>query len=167
MKWVLIVAFMIITMQSTHAAELNIVDYLLVEKTKAQALALQVKTEMAPAQPEYRIARQKYTGAQQAFNNYTKAMLSNYKAGNRMDLKGSAQLAASSAQDFENYVSNQKFISKGGSLTIIFATAGFLLEIGERFLTFIQNEQISSRDRIANGIALQVTWDDWDRIGSL
>jgi hypothetical protein len=166
MKWVMIAALMALAIQPARAdlTDSNALDYLLVEKTKAQALALIIKTSFEPSKPEYNVARLKYTAAQQAFNNYTTAMLYNYKVGNRLDLKESAQLASSRSKDLENYVSSLNVPSKG--LAPIFVGMGILIEIGEKLFTFIQEKQQHDRARIADAIAVQVTWDDWDKIGA-
>jgi hypothetical protein len=166
MKWVMMAAVMALAIQSTRAdvTDSNVLDYLLVEKTKAQALALMVKTAFDRSRPEYTTARQKYTAAQLAFNNYTMAMLSNYKAGKRMDLQESAQLATSRSKDLENYVSNLNLPSKGFSA--IFVSAGILVDIGEKLFTYIQQKRQDDRAKIADAIAVQVTWDDWDKIGA-
>jgi hypothetical protein len=165
MRWVIIAIVIALTFQSAHAEVLDakILDDLVVEKTKAEMLVLQFKTEVAPTRSEYGIGRQKYTAAQQAFNNYTKAVLNNYKAGNRVDLRQSAQLAASQAKDFENYVSTQA--PQGRGISAVFVAAGILLEIGAKLFTFVQSQQIDERARNADAIAPLVTWDEWDKIG--
>src|ERR1700686_160230 len=116
MKWLTIVAIIALSIQCAYyvVTDTNFLDQLLVEKTKAQALVLQLKTTLDSQDPQYSIARQKYSAAELAFNNYTKAMVDNYKVGKNLDLKASAQLAALRAQEFENYVSGLKLQSKGG-----------------------------------------------------
>ena len=164
MKWLIISALTALAIQSAHAdvTDANFLTHLLLEKTKAEALVQRLKIEFEPTRPEYVIGRQKYTAAQQAFNNYTHAMLSNYKVGNKVDLKEIGQLAASRAKDFDDYVSGLK--SKG--FTAVFVAVGVLIEIGDKLYTFIIKHVQDERVRTADAIASQVTWDDWDKIRS-
>jgi hypothetical protein len=166
MKWVMVAAAIALVIGSARAdiTDANVVDHLIVEKTKAQALVLQLKTSFESRDPQYSLGRQKYAAAQQAYNNYTMAMLNNYKVGNKADLKGSAQLAASRAKEFENYVSSLNL--PGGKGAAVFVVAVALIEIGEKLFTFFKNTQDNARTKIAEATAPLVTWDDWDKIGS-
>jgi hypothetical protein len=167
MKQFVVGAFLISLIQLACALDItdsNVQDHLLMEKTKAQALVLQVKTDFVPGSPQYVAARQKYTAAEQAFNNYTKAMLSNYKVGRKADLKESAELAAVRAKEFQSYVVSLNLQSK--NFAAIFVATGILLDIGEKLFNFVQKFQEGERSRVADIIALQVTWDDWNKIGS-
>jgi hypothetical protein len=171
MKWVLILAVMLIAITSARAdvTDENFLDHLITEKTRAEALVVRLNSEFAPTRQEYTIGRQKYTMAQQAFNNYINAMLSNYRIGRKVDLKESAQLAASRAKDLDDYVSN---LPAKGFTTVVVAV-GVLIEIGDKLYNYIkknvQAEQKRVRDersRIADAIARQTIWDDWDKIKS-
>jgi hypothetical protein len=164
MKWIIISALTILAIQSARAdvTDSNVLNYLLLEKTKAEALVQRLKIEFEPTRSEYVTGRQKYTAAQQAFNNYTNAMLSNYRVGNKVDLKEIAQLAASRAKDFEDYMS--KIPSKG--FTAVFVAMGVLIEIGDKLYTYIVKNVRDERAIIADAITRQVTWDDWDKIKS-
>jgi predicted S18 family serine protease len=167
MKWAMITAVMTLAIQSAQAdvTDANFLNHLLLEKTKAEALVQRLKIEFEPKRSEYVTGRQKYIAAQQAFNNYTNAMLSNYRVGNKVDLKETAQLAASRAKDFENYVSSLP--SKGVTgFTAIFVAVGVLIEVGDKLFNFIQKHIRDDRARTADEIARQVTWDDWDKIRS-
>jgi hypothetical protein len=168
MKFMTIAAILALAIRCAYAdvTDKNFLDQLLVEKTKAQGLVLQLKTELDSQDPRYSVAKQKYTAAEVAFNNYTKAMVDNYQIGKDPDLKGSAQLAALRAQEFENYVSGLKLQSKG-SFSAAFAAAAVLLEISEKLYSFVVTQQQEQRLKTAKAIASQVTWDDWDKIGAL
>jgi hypothetical protein len=164
MKAAIVVAVMALAIQSAHAdiTDANVLDNLVLEKTKAQALVLQLKTAFESRDHQYSVGKQKYTGAQQAFNNYIRVMLNNYKVGNKVDLKESARLAASRAKEFENYVSGLNVEGKG--FPVIIAVLPVLLEIGTKLYTFIQKVREDQRAETADAIAHEVTWDDWDKI---
>jgi len=138
------------------------IDYLRVEKTKAAVMVLQVKTQFLPGSPEYNIAKQKYTAAQQAFNNYTKAMLGSYALGTKADLSASAQLAYSKAADFQIYISSLDVKSKG--FTAVFVVVGVLIDIGDKLYTLVKNKQKDELAATAKQLSLEVTWDDWDKV---
>ena len=167
MKWMMVAATLALAIPSAGAdvTDANVVDHLMVEKTKAQVLVLQLKTTFEPRDPQYTLGRQKYTAARQAFNNYTRAMLNNYKVGNKADLKESAQLAASRAKEFESYVTSLNLPSGKGA-AVFFVVAAGLIEIGQKLFTFFQNTQETARTKIAEATAPLVTWDDWDKIGA-
>jgi hypothetical protein len=156
-----------IPLLSIHSVQADVtdataLDFLRVEKTKAAVMVLQVKTEFLPGSPEYTIARQKYTAAQQAFNNYTKAMLGNYALGVKTDLSASAQLAYSKATDFQAYVSTLDFKHKG--FTAVFVAAGLLIDIGDKLYSAFRKKQKEELSAMAREYSLQVTWDDWDKL---
>ena len=164
-KWML-AALLAMTLQSAYAradiSESNAIDYLRVERSKAAIMVQQLKTEFLPGSPEYTIARQKYAAAQQAFNNYTTALVGNYAAGTRADLSASAQLAYSKASEFEAYISNLHFAHKG--FTAVFVAAGVLIDIGDKLYTLYTKQKKEEREARAKQLSLDLTWSDWDEI---
>jgi hypothetical protein len=149
-----------------HALDPKVVDELVIAKTKAQLLVLHVKaSKLEPSAPEYKTSQLKYTAAQNAFNMYTQTMLDNYKLGNKVNPKGSAELAYSQAKDFEVYVSGLNLAETKGFVQIAMGV-GVLLEIAEKLYTFIQAQMQEDRVRVAETVARQVKWDDWVRIGA-
>jgi hypothetical protein len=169
MKWVIIALAAVLAIRPAAAAEditaANVQDRLILEKTKAENLVLSVKSKFKPSSPQYAQTRLKYSQAQIAFNNYTKAMLSNYKVGNKVDLRVSASTAAQANDDFQNYVLSLHIVNKSPTV-LLTVLVPVLLEVGEKLFEFIRGEGERTRERLANAIAEQITWSDWNAIGA-
>jgi hypothetical protein len=168
MKWKLLAVFIVV---STHFAYAQITDSnalfdsLLVEKTKAQVFVLSVKMAYRRDSPEYKNSEHKYIVAQTAFNNYTKAMIDNYRVGIHSDIDQSAQMAASRAKEFGDYVESLDQTKSKGFLAV-FLYGPVLLEIAEKIYTFVTKEDAAHRNQIAEARLRQLAWEDWDKIGA-
>lgn len=166
MKSGLLVVFIVIGTGLSYAQLADSAfDQLLIEKTKAQALVLSVKTAYSPSSSEYKNSKHKYSVARDAFNNYTKAVIENYRLGVQFDIEQSAQTAASRANDFENYVASLDNAKTKG-FSSVFLVTGALIDIGARVFAFLDKEQAAKRDRIASAMLHQLTWEDWGEIGA-
>ena len=162
MKGLFIAGILAVAMQSAQAEIADDVDRLTTTKTAAENGVIALKFAFAPARREYKIGQEKYTAAENAYNNYTRALLSSYKVNTEINLNDSAKLAALRAEAFQKYVSSLRLETK--SPIVILAAVGVLIEIGEKFYTYVKTLRQEERVRFADTIAPQITWNDWDKV---
>lgn len=171
MKWLIIaamsaVAIQLATAQSAASNEItaaNVVDHLVAERTNAENSVRLVKSTYKPNTPEYAKAKQRYSAAQTAYNNYISAMLTAYVQGINGDFHEFASLAADKSKDFDDYVASLNIPSRGPASKIV--GVGVLIRMGEMLYRFIEQQIEDRRGRLANSIAKQVTWGDWNSVG--
>src|SRR5882724_3890285 len=104
MRWVIVATLVIIGMQVAHAAIEDEVGRLIATKTEAENDVRALKSKFLPTDQQYVEGKAKYTAAQDAFNSYTRAVLTNFRLNAHINLQKPAELASSRARDFHNYV---------------------------------------------------------------
>jgi hypothetical protein len=142
----------------------NVQVNLVLEKSKAQNLALQVMATYKPASQQYSMAKRLYSDAEQKFNSYTGVMLTNYAAGNRVELAQAANAAAVASKEFSDYVFSLNPHSRSAALIPLLVPA--LIEVGEALFKMFEMHTADKRKALADGLRPQITWDDWDKLGA-
>jgi hypothetical protein len=162
MKWIVFLAVFVISLQTACAEIADEVDRLTALKSAAENGVVAVKYKLNPTSHEYLVAKQKYAVAENAFNNYTKALLNNYKLGAQADLTQTARLAATRGREFNEYVAGLNLETKNPFVVI--GVIGVLVDMGEKFYDYLTKLRQEERKQFVDAIAPQVTWKAWDNV---
>ena len=171
MKWLTLAAMLgaaihLATAQSAASNEItaaNVVDHLVAERTIAENSVRLVKSTYKPNALEYARAKQKYSAAQTAYNNYISVMLTTCGQKINGNFHESASLAADKSKDFDDYVVSLNIPSRGPASKM--DGVGVLIDIANVVYQWFKPLFEDRCVRLANSIGKEVIWDDWDSAG--
>jgi hypothetical protein len=157
----LFVAIMVLAAQSARAGIDEELEQLQITKLQAEAGVRAVKSQFSPEKRQYKLATEKYSAAQSAYNSYNAALLDNYKLGVDTKLDRMAELASGADREFMTYVNGLK-IQK--TLPAIIITAGILIDLAAKVYSYVEQHRAEARKSYADTKIREVMWLDWSKI---